>query len=113
MNISLMGVGIASIVGLLVAWLFLGVFDTQHQDYRAVEAQATCEKARFDVRFGTGQFDQPDPALVARAEKICDEQDKRLAVRDTKEKKADAQREAVKTTIQSIWDNPQHERTKK
>jgi len=110
MNLSLGGIAVASIVGLLVAWLFLSVYQTQHNDFRAVESQVSCEKARFDVKFGAGDFSAPDPSLVARADRICDEQDKRLAARSATEAKSEAEREQVQTTIQSVWSNPTHER---
>ena len=113
MNFSIGGIAIASIVGLLVAWLYLSTLQTQHDDFRAVESQVACQKARFDSKFGAGDFSQPNPVLAARAEKVCGDQDKRLAAREVTESKSDADRAAVKKSIESIWTNPNSERKKK
>lgn len=114
MNISIMGVAIASIVGLLVSWLFLSVYSTQHSDFRSIESQVQCEKAQHDARFGDGTLSsKQNPELAARAQKVCTGTDKQLAARDAAEQRSDAERAEVKETIQSIFSNPKQERAQK
>lgn len=98
MNLSVTGVLLALVTGLLGVILMLNIFDTQHADYRAQEAYVRCEKATHDAEFAA-TFSKPDAALEARKAAACQVLVEKDHARDQQEMRTAQERDDLKRSI--------------
>jgi uncharacterized membrane protein YccC len=76
MSGGLIALILASITGMLAAWLWIGQTSQVNSTADAARAEQRCEQARFDQRFNS-TLSSPDPARAAsdaeRVDRLCNE----------------------------------------
>jgi hypothetical protein len=94
----------AIIAGIVAIWLAITFYQNQMANYAVNEASMSCDKAKFDLAFAKREKDT-DAAKLALADvtNFCDKRDQKMAERDQKEIKTEAElgemRESLRNEI--------------